>query len=230
MRSFTLFLLACALPSVSYAANQNLDTLEKKASYSIGVDFVTRMKAQGAEMDLDALIHGLKDASKGNKILLSPAEMSQARQDFQNKIQAALAEKQKIIATRTLEEGKAFLSKNAKQDGVFTTASGLQYKVIKEGKGATPKLDDTVVTHYEGRLIDGQVFDSSYKRNQPATFPVKGVIKGWTEALQLMQVGAKWQLFIPADIAYGASQRGQYIKPNSTLVFDIELLEIKTAK
>lgn len=102
--------------------------------------------------------------------------------------------------------------------------------MLKEGEGDSPKLEDTVVTNYEGRLIDGQVFDSSYKRNQPATFPVKGVIKGWTEALQLMQVGAKWQLFVPSDMAYGASQRGQFIKPNSTLIFDIELLEIKPAK
>ena len=230
MRTTYLLALAFALPSISCAADHNLDTLEKKASYSIGVDFITRMNAQGAKMELNALIRGLKDASKGNTIALSAVEMTQARKDFQQKIQNAVNEKQKIIAAENLDAGKAFLSSNASKDGVFTTESGLQYKVIKEGKGDSPKPDDTVVTHYEGRLITGQVFDSSYKRNQPATFPVKGVIKGWTEALQLMQVGAKWQLFIPSDIAYGASQRGQFIQPNSTLIFDIELLEIKPKK
>jgi len=145
-------------------------------------------------------------------------------------VQAAQLAKLNSTATLNLDAGKAFLAKNAKLDGVVTTKSGLQYKVLKEGTGATPKAEDTVVTHYEGRLIDGRVFDSSYKRNEPATFPVKGVIKGWTEALQLMKVGAKWQLYIPSDIAYGASKRSELIQANSTLVFDIELLEIKAAK
>ena len=230
MRSTYLIALAFALPSITYAANQGLNTLEKKASYSIGVGFIKQMKAQNAKLDLDALIHGLKDASKGKKPALSDAEMLQARQDFQKQIQAALTAKQKTIASTNLNAGNAFLKANANKKGVITTKSGLQYKVLKKGKGQSPKLDDTVVTHYKGSLITGEVFDSSYKRNQPATFPVKGVIKGWTEALQLMQVGAKWQLFIPANIAYGASQRGQLIQPNSTLVFDIELLEIKPAK
>lgn len=230
MRASYLIALALTLPSVTYAANHGLDTLEKKASYSIGVDFITRMSQQGAELDLDALIHGLKDASSGNKIVLTEAEMVKARQDFQQKISLALQEKQKALGSKNLADGKAFLAANAGKEGVVTTASGLQYKVIKAGTGASPKPDDTVVTHYEGRLIDGQVFDSSYQRNQPATFPVKGVIKGWTEALQLMKVGDKWQLYIPSDLAYGESQRGQFIQPNSTLVFDIELLEIKPAK
>ena len=230
MRSNYLIALAFALPTIASAADHNFDTLEKKASYSIGVGFITRMNAQGAKLDLDALILGLRDASTGNKIALSKEEMMQARQDFQKKIQNTLVEKQKLLTTANLQAGSNFLKSNASKEGVITTKSGLQYRVIKEGNGAAPKLDDTVVTHYEGRLITGEVFDSSYKRNQPATFPVKGVIKGWTEALQLMQVGAKWQLFIPSDIAYGASQRGNLIQPNSTLIFDIELLEIKPAK
>ena len=230
MRSTYLIALAFALPSITYAANQSLNTLEKKASYSIGVGFIKQMNAQDAKLDLDALILGLKDGSKGKKPVLSDAEMLQARQDFQKQIQAALTAKQKAIASSNLKAGNAFLKTNASKKGIIITKSGLQYKVLKKGKGQSPKLDDTVVTHYKGSLITGEVFDSSYKRNQPATFPVKGVIKGWTEALQLMQVGAKWQLFIPANIAYGASQRGQLIQPNSTLVFDIELLEIKPAK
>lgn len=230
MSSRYLLALALVLPSAVNAANQNFDTLEKKASYSIGFDFITRMKAQDANLDLDTLIRGMKDASNGKDPAMSQNDMSQAIRDFQQAVNNTRVEKQNALAARNLEAGKAFLAANAKKEGVTTTASGLQYKVIKEGTGASPKLDDTVVTHYEGRLIDGQVFDSSYKRNQPATFPVKGVIKGWTEALQLMKTGAKWQLYIPADIAYGPAQRGEHIKPNSTLIFDIELLEIKAAK
>ncbi|MES0327993.1 MAG: FKBP-type peptidyl-prolyl cis-trans isomerase [Gammaproteobacteria bacterium] len=231
MRSTYLIALLLTLPTIANCSkNVELNTLEKKASYSIGVDFITRMNDQGAEMDVDALIYGLKDASAGNKAVLTDEEMMQAKQEFQKKIQTALIEKQKVVAAENIKAGSDFLKANASKEGVITTESGLQYKVINKGKGAKPKLEDTVVTQYEGRLITGEVFDSSYKRNQPATFPVKGVIKGWTEALQLMPVGAKWQLFIPADIAYGASQRGPLIQPNSTLVFDIELLEIKAAK
>ena len=128
---------------------------------------------------------------------------------------------------KNLKEGKAFLEKNSKKKGVITTKSGLQYKIIKAGTGAKPKLGDKVTTHYKGTLINGQVFDSSYKRNAPATFPVNGVIKGWIEALQLMKVGAKWQLYIPSNLAYGSSGAGATIKANATLIFDIELLEIK---
>ena len=230
MRPIYLIALAFALPSISYATNQGFDTLEKKASYSIGFDFITRMNSQDAKLNLDSLINGMKDASAGSSPALPQAQMTQALKDFQLQVQNAKQKKQAELGANNLAAGKAFLEKNAKLDGVTTTESGLQYKVITKGKGAMPKLDDTVVTHYEGRLIDGQVFDSSYKRNQPATFPVKGVIKGWTEALQLMQAGAKWQLYIPSEIAYGASQRGKLIQPNSTLVFDIELLEIKGSK
>lgn len=222
--------IALTLPCAAHAANSNLNTLEKKASYSIGYDFISRMNTQDADLNLEALINGMKDASSGTSSRLTKTEMAKAINDFQKMIQSSRLAQQNVIATKNLEAGKAFLTANAGKEGVVTTKSGLQYKVIKEGKGASPKLDDTVVTNYEGRLIDGQVFDSSYKRNKPATFPVKAVIKGWTEALQLMKVGAKWQLFIPSDIAYGESQRGQFIKPNSTLIFDIELLEIKPAK
>jgi FKBP-type peptidyl-prolyl cis-trans isomerase FklB len=230
MRASYLIALAFTLPSITHAANQGLDNLEKKASYSIGFDFITRMNTQNASLNLDALISGMKDASGGKEPAIAQAEMTQAIKDFQQSVYDNKQKKQNELGAHNLEAGKKFLAANAKVKGVITTASGLQYKVITPGTGATPKLDDTVVTHYEGRLIDGQVFDSSYQRNQPATFPVKGVIKGWTEALQLMKVGAKWQLYIPADIAYGAAQRGQLIQPNSTLVFDIELLDINPAK
>ncbi len=230
MRSSYLLALALVLPTISCAADQELDTLEKKASYSIGVNFIKRMQAQNVEIDVDTFIRGIGDASTGKEPAMTQPAMTQAIKDFEQHVSNIRLQKQKEMGAKNVEAGKAFLSDNANKEGVITTKSGLQYKVIKEGEGDSPKLDDTVVTNYEGRLIDGQVFDSSYKRNQPATFPVKGVIKGWTEALQLMQVGAKWQLYVPADIAYGASQRGQFIKPNSTLIFDIELLEIKPAK
>ncbi|MCK5002023.1 MAG: FKBP-type peptidyl-prolyl cis-trans isomerase [Gammaproteobacteria bacterium] len=230
MRSSYLLALAFVLPIISCAADHSLDTLEKKASYSIGVDFINRMQAQNAEIDVDAFIRGISDASSGKETAMTQPEMTQTIKDFQQHVTELRQAKQKELASKNIEAGKAFLATNASNEGVITTESGLQYKIIKEGTGDSPKLEDTVVTNYEGRLIDGQVFDSSYKRKQPATFPVKGVIKGWTEALQLMKTGAKWQLFVPADIAYGASQRGKLIQANSTLIFDIELLEIKAAK
>jgi FKBP-type peptidyl-prolyl cis-trans isomerase FklB len=129
--------------------------------------------------------------------------------------------------TKNKAEGEKFLADNKKKEGIKTTASGLQYKVIKDGTGKTPKATDTVSTHYRGTLISGKEFDSSYKRGEPAEFPVNGVIKGWTEALQLMKEGAKWQLFIPSELAYGERGAGQDIGPNSTLIFDIELLSVK---
>ena len=219
--------IALTIPLTANAADNKLDTLEKKASYGFGVDFAKRLEQQGIDLDTNALTRGIRDASAGKKLAIPEAEMAQARTQFIKKMQADLALKQKEQATKNLTEGKAFLATNAKKEGVVTTSSGLQYKIIKPGNGATPKAEDTVVTHYKGTLIDGREFDSSIKRNKPATFPVKGVIKGWTEALQLMKVGAKWQLFIPSDIAYGESKRSELIQANSTLIFELELLSIK---
>ena len=230
MRYFYLLPLAFALSSNAIASNHNLDTLEKKASYSIGVNFIARMAAQGVKLDIDALIHGVKDAAADRKPALNAEAMADSMKSYLQKLKAEDAEKQKSVAQANINAGKAFLKQNATKAGVITTKSGLQYKVIKKGYGATPILNDTVVTHYEGQVISGKVFDSSYKRGTPATFPVNGVIKGWTEALQLMNVGDKWQLFIPSNLAYGSSARGEVIEANSTLIFDIELLDIKAAK
>ncbi len=216
-----------ATPLITNAADTKLSTDQQKASYGFGVDFAKRLKQQGIKLDIKSLNRGIRDASEGKKLALSDTEIDQARKQFLQKLQAELVIKQKEQATKNLAEGKAFLAANAKKEGVVTTSSGLQYKIIKPGNGATPKLEDTVVTHYKGTLIDGREFDSSIKRNKPATFPVKGVIKGWTEALQLMKVGAKWQLFIPSDIAYGDSKRSELIQPNSTLIFELELIDIK---
>ena len=227
MRFQYLIAIALATPLTTIAADNSLNTLEKKASYSFGVDFANSLKQQGVELDIGALTRGIKDAADGKDLAMQPGDMNQAKAEFQQQLRAELLRKQNEIGEKNLAEGKAFLAENAKKEGVVTTSSGLQYKILKKGDGATPKLDDTVVTHYKGTLIDGREFDSSYKRKQPATFPVKGVIKGWTEALQLMKAGAKWQLFIPSDIAYGATKRSELIQPNSTLVFELELLEVK---
>ena len=207
--------------------NQPLTSLQQKASYSYGVDVATRLKQQGIELDVNALNRGIADAYNGAELALDDDARLQAKTTFQTELQNAMLRKQSEVAETNLAAGKAFLAENAKKPGVVTTESGLQYKVITSGDGKQPTVNDTVTTHYRGTLIDGREFDSSYKRDQPASFPVKGVIKGWTEALQLMHVGDKWQLFIPSDLAYGPSKRSELIQPNSTLIFEIELLDVK---
>jgi len=207
--------------------NKPLDTLLQKASYSYGVDVATRLKQQGIELDVNALNRGIADAYNSNELALSDEERLQAKTDFQTELRDTLLKQQAEAGEKNIAEGKAFLEENGKKDGVITTDSGLQYKIITSGDGKQPTDSDTVTTHYKGTLIDGREFDSSYKRNKPASFPVKGVIKGWTEALQLMHVGDKWQLFVPSDLAYGATKRSELIEANSTLIFEIELLGIK---
>jgi len=208
---------------------QDIVLTDQKArvSYSIGLNIGNNLKQQGVEVDPAVLVRGVQDAISGAKALMTPEEVQQCMTQFQqemNEKQLANAAKE---ADKNMKEGEAFLAENKKKEGVVTLPSGLQYKVITPGTGATPKATDTVTTHYRGTLIDGTEFDSSYKRGEPASFPVNGVIPGWTEALQLMQVGAKWQLFIPANLAYGSRGAGGRIGPNATLIFDIELLGIK---
>lgn len=222
--AISLGLVAC---NDDAGKNTPLETLQQKASYSYGVDVATRLKQQGIALDVNALNRGIADAYNGAELALDDEARLQAKTGFQNELREALLRKQAEIGEKNLAEGKAFLEENAKKPGVITTESGLQYKVITSGDGKQPKESDTVTTHYRGTLIDGREFDSSYKRDQPASFPVKGVIKGWTEALQLMHVGDKWQLFIPPELAYGESKRSELIQPNSTLIFEIELLDVK---
>lgn len=208
-----------------------LDNQTAKASYSIGSQFGSQVAQAKDMINQDALILGIKDSMNGKELQITPEEMQTVMQTFQQAMMEKQMAKQKVeqgaASVTNKAEGDKFLAENKSKEGVKTTQSGLQYKVLKEGKGASPKISDTVVTHYSGTLISGKVFDSSYKRNSPATFPVNGVIKGWTEALQLMGVGAKWQLFIPAELAYGERGAGQDIGPNQVLIFEIELLEIK---
>jgi FKBP-type peptidyl-prolyl cis-trans isomerase FklB len=225
-------LLACSNDSISsdtppLESLLQLDTLKQKASYSYGVDIASRLTQQGIELDAKALNQGITDAFNNAELVLSEEERLQAKTDFQTVLRDAVIKKQADIAEKNLADGKAFLEANEKKDGVITIESGLQYKIITKGDGKQPKASDTVTTHYTGTLIDGREFDSSIKRGTPASFPVKGVIKGWTEALQLMHVGDKWQLFIPSELAYGATARSELIEANSTLIFELELLGIK---
>ncbi|MCO6455589.1 MAG: FKBP-type peptidyl-prolyl cis-trans isomerase [Pirellulaceae bacterium] len=185
------------------------------ASYSIGVEIGQSMKSNGLQVNLQQLVEGLTAGLNGTKPRLTDEQMAAAKR--------ALFE---MMANSSRQKGVDFLAANAKKPGVVTLESGLQYKVLKAGNGPSPKATDTVSTHYRGTLIDGTEFDSSYKRNMPTSFPVNRVIPGWTEALQKMKVGDRWQLFIPSELAYGARGAGDVIGPHETLIFDIELLEI----
>src|SRR3989338_10751076 len=200
-------------------------TDKQKFSYTAGYEIGKNLKRQNLDLDSKAFSQGAQDAISNAKPRLKPEEMQAAVQAQQKKD----LEKQEAQAKKNLEAGQAFLEANKKKEGVVALSSGLQYKVITEGKGKQPKGTDTVVAHYRGTLINGTEFDSSYQRNEPASFPVAGVIKGWQEALPLMKEGAKWQVYIPADLAYGPRGAGGAIGPNEVLIFDIELLSVKEA-
>lgn len=201
-----------------------LKTDKQKFSYTAGYQIGQNLKRQNLELDSKAFSQGAQDAIANKPSQLKPEEMQAAVRAQQKKD----VEKHEAVAKKNLEAGQAFLEANKKKAGVVALPSGLQYKVITAGKGKQPKSTDTVVAHYRGTLINGTEFDSSYQRNEPATFPVGGVIKGWQEALPLMKEGAKWQIFIPADLAYGPRGAGAAIGPNEALIFDIELLSVKS--
>lgn len=207
-------------------ADQSLNSQKDKASYSIGINLGTQLSQNKDDIDVDKVIMGMKEAFAGKEPRLTPEETRTVMTEFQQSMQTKQQEKTKATSEQNKKDGDAFLAKNKSEKGVKTLESGLQYQIITEGKGDSPKVTDTVVTHYTGTLIDGQEFDSSLKRGQPATFPVNGVIAGWTEALQKMKIGGKWKLFIPSELAYGVNAPPQ-IGPNSVLIFEIELLEIK---
>jgi FKBP-type peptidyl-prolyl cis-trans isomerase FklB len=228
MKRLIICLGAFCIASLGLAQDKpQLKDQKDKASYSIGYDIGETFKKQNVELNPDMLFGGLKDALAGKEAALSKEDREKTLQAFQKEMMEKQMAASKEAATKNAAEGEKFLAENKKKDGVKTTASGLQYKVLKEGSGPSPKDTDTVVTNYRGTLIDGTEFDSSYKRNEPASFPVNRVIKGWTEALQLMKPGAKYQLFIPSSLAYGERGAGQLIGPNATLIFEVELLSIK---
>lgn len=222
-------LLAFTLLAVPALAQQSaeLKTQHDKVSYTIGIDIGNSLKSRGIEVDPEKLAQGIADAMAGRQPVLSDEEREQVMNAFREEMVAKQMERRKRQATENQEEGEAFLAENEEKEGVQTTDSGLQYEVIRAGEGESPAEDDTVVAHYKGTLLDGTVFDSSYKRGEPASFPVSGVVPGWTEVLQLMKPGAKWRVYIPSDLAYGERGAGKAIGPNETLIFDIELLEVK---
>lgn len=200
----------------------------QKAGYALGFEMGTNAKEVMDDLDLDAVQQGLKDAYAGKEMALDKEKLSEAIEVYMKRKQEEAVKKMEEKAKTNKSAGEAFLAENAKKEGVKTTASGLQYKVITEGTGKSPKATDSVVVHYEGKLIDGKVFDSSYERGEPIEFPLNQVIAGWTEGLQLMKEGGTYELYIPSDLAYGETGNPG-IEPNSTLIFKIELLDEKAA-
>jgi FKBP-type peptidyl-prolyl cis-trans isomerase FklB len=211
-----------------------LTTDKDKTSYAIGSDLGNKLKMASIDVDPAILSRAIKDVLTGGKPAMTDdevhaklTELSKQVQQAQQEAQKKQQEANKVLGEKNRKDGDAFLAENKSKEGVVALPSGLQYKILKAGDGPKPTAADTVSCNYRGTLLDGKEFDSSYKRGQPASFPVSGVIKGWTEALQLMPVGSKWQLFIPADLAYGDRQAGPDITPGSTLVFEVELLSIQ---
>jgi FKBP-type peptidyl-prolyl cis-trans isomerase len=207
-----------------------LKTQREKESYAMGMNLGTGLHRQGLTLDPALLARGLKDAQSGGKTAMTEDEARAALTQLQTDVRAKLDAKAKEEGATNRKEGDVFLAANKTKEGVVTLPSGLQYKILKEGTGPKPTASDTVTCNYSGKLLNGTEFDSSYKRGQPASFPLTGVIKGWTEALQLMPVGSKWQLFIPADLAYGDHPPTREIAPGSALVFEVELLSIGEQK
>ena len=214
-----------------------LETNQQQVSYIIGRDLARNFAQQGLELDFDVLSAALKEAAQGQPSQLNPDQMQAAMEQLQQRMETQDDQdaqqgdgngsvKSSGPTDDAKAAGEAFLSQNAQKEGVKTLPSGLQYEVLTEGAGRHPSLQSSVTTHYHGTLIDGTVFDSSYQRGQPATFPVNGVIAGWTEALQLMGEGAKWRLYIPSNLAYGKRGAGRDIGPDSALIFDVELLKV----
>lgn len=233
-------LLAAAISTALIGCNQQaaesvadkpmvLETDEQRVSYGMGIGLGQRIKQETFEIDVDAFSKGVKDAINGDTPLMTQEEIMAQMQSFQQQQMAKQQEEMAKAAEVNKAEGDAFLAENATKEGVVTLESGLQYRIITEGEGAKPTADDTVEVHYSGTLLDKTEFDSSYKRGSTVSFPVNGVIPGWTEALQLMPVGSKWELFIPAELAYGPGGTGGPIGPNQTLVFEVELIAIKEA-
>jgi FKBP-type peptidyl-prolyl cis-trans isomerase FklB len=218
--------------AVPLSAEENivLKDQKDKVSYSIGIDIGNNLKNLKVDMNLDLLVRGIRDVLSETKLLMTEQEIRSTMMAFQKELMAKREQQMKVLGEKNKKEGESFLAENKKRAGVTTLPSGLQYKVFKAGTGKTPTDTNTVTVHYRGTLIDGTEFDSSYRRGQPATFQVKGVIPGWIEALKLMQEGAKWQLFIPPNLAYGERGAGSVIGPNATLIFELELISIQEKK
>ncbi|SRR5579871_533307 len=219
-------------PHAGASTTLTLKTQREKNSYALGMNIGSGLKKQGATASVDPILvsRGLRDALSGAKTAMTEDEMHAALQQLMSEVRSAQEAKAHQEGATARKDGEAFLAANKSKDGVQTLPDGLQYKVMQQGSGPKPTANDTVTVNYRGTLINGKEFDSSYKRGQPVSFPVGGVIKGWTEALQLMPVGSKWQLYIPADLAYGDRGAGSDIGPGETLIFDVELISIGEQK
>lgn len=204
---------------------EKLTTEKDKVSYALGVNLGTKIQAD-YPLNLDAFFQGIRDCQSSTK-LLTDDQIQKSLMTFQQQMQQKQMESLKTKSADNKAAGQSFLESNKSKQGIVSLPSGLQYKILKKGDGPSPKASDTVSCHYKGTTIDGKEFDSSYKRGKPASFKVSGVIKGWTEALQLMKVGSKWMLYIPSDLAYGDRGAGRSIEPGSTLIFEVELLGIE---
>ena len=232
MKTYLIAGLCVLLLTSSGVAQENLvlKSEKEKVSYSIGVEIGSTLKKQALDIEPEVLVKAIKDVLAGGKMLMTEEEVIETLTSFKKDFIAKKQELEKQLGEKNKKEGSSFLAENQKKEGVKTLPSGLQYKVIKSGSGKKPKLDDTVTTHYRGSLIDGTEFDSSYRRGKPVTFPVNQVIPGWTEALQLMEEGAKWELFVPSNLAYGEKGAGNEIGPNATLIFEVELISVQEKK
>ncbi len=228
-KKLLLTVAAASMTGLMPQTQMELKDLKQRASYAIGTDIAANMKRQGLDLDPKALAAGLADGFDG-KMKLTAGELKQVMEEFRAQMMAKMESKSKTDGEKNLKDGEAYLAANGKKEGVKTTASGLQYKVLKSGKGKSPKATDTVKVHYHGTLIDGTVFDSSVDRGEPISFPLNGVIRGWTEGVQLMKEGDKFQFTIPSTLAYGEQGAGGKIGPNSTLIFDVELLAVEAPK
>jgi FKBP-type peptidyl-prolyl cis-trans isomerase FklB len=228
--ALTSFIFTSFSAIAADAQGIQLKDKKDKISYSIGVDIGKSVKKQKLDINAAAFSAGFKDGQTDKPTQMTEEEIRQTLLALQTEMIEKQKAEMKVAAEKNKAEGDKFLATNKKQKGIITLPDGLQYRIVTEGKGETPKATDTVTTHYRGKLINGTEFDSSYARGEPAKFVVNGVIPGWTEALQLMKPGAKWELFIPAKLAYGEHGVGQIIGPNSTLIFEVELLNVeKTA-
>ena len=231
-RGWLIVLIIIMISAVTYgevkdeAGETEFVTEEDKLSYAIGLDVATALKKQGIDVDIELVMKGFADGLSEAEPKLTNEEIRQVFSAMQERMRAKQVEQAQKLAEKNRIEGEAFLADNKVKEGVVTLPSGLQYKELVAGEGSSPKASDIVTVHYRGTLLDGTEFDSSYRRGEPAVFPLNGVIRGWTEAVQLMKVGAKWQLFIPSDLAYGSSGAGDVIGPNTVLIFEVELLGI----
>jgi FKBP-type peptidyl-prolyl cis-trans isomerase FklB len=227
-RSLFSFLIFLSFSQLTFA--QPLETVEQQASYAIGTDLAKNLKSQGIELNTEAFLLGLKDVLNNQPLKLNEEQMTSAVNEFRTELQAKQQQLKQQQAKQNAEKSQAFLQDNKTKPGITTLDSGLQYKVIESGEGQPPKDNATIIAHYRGRLIDGTEFDSSYNRGTPIEFQLQNVIPGWQQALKLMKPGAKWEIYVPSELAYGSQGAGNVIGPNQALIFEIHFISTAVEK